>query len=170
MSEVISTWREPANTIDLRWGRYRTRLALGVSLAFVGGFLVQFTSAYSLVALPVGLAIHVLGWCILPGIGWRRVLGSAVSALAMIALLNGAGATWFLAFPLAAWLLLRQRPPISYVTLVLPVIAMFLLAELFPEYGYSIIVLAIATAVLVGAAWLARGLAVIVRARSAISG
>ncbi|MEO6942438.1 MAG: hypothetical protein ABI238_07480 [Terrimesophilobacter sp.] len=169
MPELRTTWREPARALPLRWGNYGLRLLAGIALIFIGGALIQFTSAYSLVVLPVGLFAHVVGWCIIPGIGWRRVLGAAVSAVTMILLLNGAPGTVFLVLPFACWLLIRQRPLLSFSTLVVPLIASYLLAQVFPDYGWGVIVLSLAGAVLVGAAWLARSLAAMSGKSSAIA-
>lgn len=162
-------WREPSSLLPLRWSSYRTRYLAGLSLAVVGGLIVQVTSTYSLGVLPIGLFLHILGWCILPGIGWRRVIGAAISALTTILLLNGATSMVFLTMPLAAWLFLRQRPLASYAALIVPAIAAYILAQAFPEYGWGALVLAIAGIVLAGAAWLGRSLAVISRRRTAKS-
>jgi hypothetical protein len=159
MPDPATGWREPASSLPLRWGTYRGRYLAGLALAFAGGLLVQVTSTYSLAVRPVGLFLHITGWCILPGVGWRRVLGAAVSALTTIVLLNGAPATGFLAIPLLAWLLLRRRPLASYLAVVIPPFAGFLLAQYFPDYGWSGVVLPIAGAALVGAAWLGRWIA-----------
>ena len=156
-------WREPATTLSLRWGSYRSRLIIGLVLAFVGGLIIQLTSAYSLVALPSGVLLHVVGWCILPGIGWRRVLGATLGALSSIMMLNGASSTVFLAVALGAWLFLRQRPLVSYLVLVIPAITAYLLSQQFAEYGSSLLVLSVGAVTIVGAAWLARSLAVITR-------
>jgi len=156
-------WREPASLLPLRWGSYRGRCLGGLGLAFAGGLLIQLTSAYSLGVLPIGIFLHVAGWCILPGIGWRRVLAAGVSALMMIVLLNGAQATPFLAVTLAVWLLVRQRPVLSYVVVAIPPVGGLLLAQVFPDYGWGVVVLPIAGALLAGAAWLARSLAAMSR-------
>lgn len=160
-------WREPASLLPLRWGSYRGRYLGGLALAFVGGLLIQLTSTYSLVVLPIGFFLHVVGWCILPGVGWRRVLGSAASALIMIVLLNGAQATPFLAATLAAWLLVRQRPLISYTVVAIPPVGGLLLAQAFPDYGWGVVVLPIAGALLAAAAWLGRSLAAMSRRSTA---
>jgi hypothetical protein len=159
MADPVSGWREPTSLLPLRWGSYRGRYLGGLTLVFVGGLLVQATSTYSLLALPLGLFAHIVGWCILPGIGWRRVVGAAVSALVTIVLLNGAPAMGFLAFPLAAWLLVRQRPLASYLVLVFPPFVAFLLAQSFPDYGWSAVVLPVTGAALAGTAWLGRWIA-----------
>lgn len=162
MSE-LQRWREPASAFPLRWGSYRSRLTIGLVLVFAGGLILQFTSAYSLVALPAGILLHVVGWCILPGIGWRRVLGAALGTLSSIMMLNGASSTVFLAAALAAWLFVRQRPLVSYLVLVIPAITAYLLSQQFSQYGSGALVLSIGAATLIGAAWLARSLAVITR-------
>lgn len=169
MSDSRSLWREPTIALPLRWGSYRSRLLAGVCLIFAGGILLQLTSAYTLMVLPIGLLIHSAGWCILPGIGWRRVVGAAASAMTMIVLLNGAPSTVFLVVPLAAWLVVRLRPLLSYSTLIIPLITSWFLAQLFPDYGWSVIVLLVAGTALIGAAWLSRILAAVSGARSGVS-
>lgn len=159
MPELVAGWREPTRRLKLRWGTYRARYLTGIALIFVGGALVQFTSTYSLLILPLGLGAHITGWCILPGIGWRRVLAAGAGALTTIFLLNGAPGTVFLVIPLAAWLLLRQRPFLSYSALVIPLAAALSLTQFFPDYGWGVVVLSFAGATLVGSAWLARSLA-----------
>src|SRR5690606_22304476 len=114
---------------------------------------------------PVGLFVLVVGWCILPGIGWRRVIGAAVGTFTAMLMLNGASSAVFLAAPLAAWLFLRERPLVSYPVLALPVLAAFALMQSFADYGWSGLVLTVSIAVLVGAAWLGRLLAAISRPR-----
>lgn len=169
MSDSRVSWREPTRNLPLRWGSYVTRQILGICLIFAGGLVVQLTSAYSLIVLPLGLAAHIFGWLILPAIGWRRVFGAVAGSLAVIVLLNGASATWALAFPLAAWFLIRQRPVLSYLALVLPVGTMFVLEQLYPDYGWGVIVLSIAGVVVSGAAWLGRTLVATSRASTGVS-
>lgn len=161
MPGTHSPWREPTKSLRLRWGSYRGRLMSGIALMFVGGVLIQLTSAYSLYVLPLGLFAHIVGWCILPGIGWRRVVGAAVSALTMVVMLNGAPSTVFLVLPLACWLFTRQRPLLSYAALVIIPVAALLLAQAFPDYGWGIVVVSIAGTVVVGSAWVARSLVAI---------
>lgn len=160
-------WREPASLLPLRWGSYRSRYLGGLALTIAGGLLIQLTSAYSLAVLPIGIFLHVAGWCILPGVGWRRVLASAVSALIMIVLLNGAQSTAFLAVTLASWLFVRQRPPLSYLVVAIPPVGGLLLAQLFPDYGWGAVVLPIAGVLLAGAAWLGRSLTAMSRRSTA---
>ncbi len=69
----------------------------------------------------------------------------------------------FLSVVLAAWLLVRQRPLLSYLTLAIPAIAAYFLSQQFAQYGSGALVLSVGAATLIGAAWLARSLAVITR-------
>ncbi|MEO7123055.1 MAG: hypothetical protein ABI400_08060 [Lacisediminihabitans sp.] len=149
-------WREPTSRHPLRWGSYRFRYAAALTLLLVGGVLVQTGSAYALYLLTLGLAIHLLGWWILPGRGWRRFWMSLPSALIMLVLLTGAESPAALVIPLAGWLYVRERPARSYPVLLAPFAAGVILGQAFPQYGSGAIVVAIATAVLVGSAWLAR--------------
>ncbi len=139
------------------------RLVSGLFLVFAGAAIVQLTSAYSLLALPTGVFVLVVGWCILPGIGWRRVLAATVGALTAMLLLNGAAAIVFLTAPLGAWLFLRQRPLLSYLVLVIPAMVAYVLAQEFAQYGWGGLVLSIAAVALAGSAWIARALAGISR-------
>jgi hypothetical protein len=166
---TLRDWQEPSALLPLRWGSYRFRYLAGLGLAIGGGLLVQVTSAYTLPALPIGLFLHILGWCILPGIGRRRVAAAGFSALMMILLLNGATSMGFLIIPLAAWLFLRQRPIVSYSVLIVPVGSAYILAQAFSDYGSGALVLTISLAVLTAAAWLGRSLAVISRQGTAKS-
>lgn len=156
-----SRWTEPNRALPLRWGGYRLRYSGGLALMLAGGLTVQLTSAYSLIALPIGLFIHVLGWCILSSIGWRRVVSALASLFVMMVLLNGSSATVFLAVPLFGWLLCRERPLWSYLVLPIPLLASIPLVRVFPEYGDYPLLVAIMIAVLVLSAWLARSAAVI---------
>ena len=169
MSAVEARWREPSSRRELRWGTYRLRLIAGLALLYSGAVIVQLTSAYSLIALPSGLLVLVVGWCILPGIGWRRVVGAAVGAFSAMLMLNGAAALVFLVAPLAAWLFIRQRPALSYLVLVIPAFTSYLLAQSFAQYGWGFLILSIGIAAVAGSAWLARALAVISRRAHSIS-
>lgn len=152
-------WREPTSLLPLRWGGYRGRYFAAVALIFVGGLLVQATSAYAPYLLSAGVGTHLLGWWILPGRGWRRFWMSLPSALVMLVLLTGGPSSASLVVPLAGWLYVRQRPARCYAVLLAPFAAGVILGQGFPQYGFGAIVLTAAGAVLVGSAWLARLLA-----------
>lgn len=145
--------------LPLRWGGYRPRYVAAIALVIAGGLLVQATSAYATYLLVIGMAAHFLGWWILPGRGWRRFWMSLPSALVMMLLLTGGPSSAALVVPLAGWLYVRQRPARSYAVLLAPFAAGVILGQAFPHYGDGAIVVAVATAVLVGSAWLARLLA-----------
>jgi hypothetical protein len=152
-------WREPTASIPLRWGGYLGRYLAALALIFTGGLLAQATSAYATYLLTIGVVAHLLGWWILPSRGWRRLWASLLSAFVLVLLLTGGASSAALVIPLTGWLFARQRPARSYVVLVAPVAAGIVLGQAFPQYGYGAIVTAIAGAVLVGSAWLARLLA-----------
>lgn len=151
-----SGWREPASLLPLRWGGYRFRYTAALTLLIVGALLVQATSAYATYLIYLGMAAHLLGWWILPGRGWRRFWMSLPSALVMLVLLTGGSSSAALVVPLAGWLYARQRPVRCYPVLLAPFAAGVILGQAFPQYGNGVTVVAIATAVLVGSAWLAR--------------
>ena len=153
--------REPTANLPLRWGSYRARYVGALVLLIAGGLLVQATSAFSLPFLGIGFALHAAGWAILPGAGWRRALVIVPSGLATVLVLNGASSAYFLAIPLAAWFLARQRPWPSYLSLVFPIGTAAILAGAFPQYGDNALVIAIAGAVVVASAWIGRSLTVI---------
>jgi hypothetical protein len=152
-------WREPTADIPLRWGGYRARYLAALALILTGGLLAQATSAYATYLLAAGLAAHLLGWWILPSRGWRRLWASLLSAFVLVLLLTGGPSSAALVIPLAGWLFARQRPARSYIVLVAPVAAGIVLGQAFPQYGFGAIVIAVAGAVTVGSAWLARLLA-----------
>ncbi len=161
MAAVITSgkWREPTSLLPLRWGGYRPRYIAAVGLIIAGGLLVQTGSVYSENFLTLGIAAHVAGWLILPARGPRRVAVAIPSALLVGALLLGSVASVLLVGPLACWLYLRQRPALSYLALLMPLTSGLVLAQIFPQYGNGIIVAAVSTVVLIGAAWLARSIA-----------
>jgi hypothetical protein len=74
-------------------------------------------------------------------------------------LLTGPQSMWTLVIPYCAWLLVRHRPGISYLT-VLAVAANGVLAiVLFREYAQMPLALFLSAGVLSGSAWMARFLA-----------
>ncbi len=158
-------WREPTLLLPLRFGSYRTRYPVALGLLFTGGIALQFTSAYTLVLLAFGLCASVAGWIVLPAPGWRRVVAVGPALLGVASLLNGAQFGALLALTLAAWLLVRMRPLRSFIVLVLPTLASFVLGALFPQYGWGALVGAVMGVVLVASAWLARRLSVSVFAQ-----
>ncbi|MCU1584936.1 MAG: hypothetical protein JWM49_1492 [Microbacteriaceae bacterium] len=152
-------WREPSAGIPLRWGAYRPRYVAAVSLLLAGGLLLQAGSAYSEQFIVLGFGAHVAGWLILPGRGARRASVALPSALLVGSLLLGGVTSILLAIPLAFWLYLRQRPPLSYIAMLLPILSGVILSALFPEYGHGGIIVSVSLVVIVATAWIARSIA-----------
>lgn len=152
-------WREPATRLELRWGRYRPRLLAGIAMIAIGTGCVLLTTAYSLPFLLVGSLMQPAGWAALPStIGRRVAVPLPVLGFTWL-MLGGSQFAWCYTVVLAAWLLVRLRPPASYAVLVLPVAAALALGRLVSTYqGGWITVLAMSLTV-VGSAWLARWVA-----------
>lgn len=150
---------EPTTAIPLRWGSYHGRYVAGLILLLAGGALVQTANTYFLAALFIGGALHIAGWVILPARGWRRWVPALPSVIALYTVLGGPGQMFLLAIPFAGWLLVRHRPLLSWITLLLPIVSGLLLARLLHDYGNFGLALAVSALVLVASAWAARFLA-----------
>ncbi len=153
-------WGEPARRRELRWGDYRLRYGLAVALLLVGGILIQLGSAYTLSFLVAGVVAHAAGWVVLPGLGDRRLVVAIPSLLGVSAPLIGPLGATLVVLCLAGWLWVRERPAISYLACLLPIAVGVAMALAYQQYGYGGIVAGGCLVVLVGAAWLARALAV----------
>jgi hypothetical protein len=148
-------WREPTSSVVLLWGGYRTRYLLALVLIVAGALLVQAGSAYAGYFIGIGFAAHIVGWLILPSRGVRRVIIAVPSAICASAPLIGSLATVLLVLCLLGWLWARQRPALSYLVLVFPIVCGVVLHQIYPQYGDGGIVVAVSLAVVVGSAWLA---------------
>jgi hypothetical protein len=84
------------------------------------------------------------------------LLPCLVAGLALLAGPSFAGA---FAVLLAGWLLVRHRPPISYLALVAPIVASFAFKQMLHEYAQNWVIYTLGTAITVGGAWLAWWLA-----------
>jgi hypothetical protein len=158
--ELRERWREPASLLPLHWGAYRPRLISGLAAIMLGTACIQLTSAYSLVFLLVGSLLQPAGWAVLPAPIGRRV-AVVVPVLGFTWLmLGGASFAWCFVVPLAAWLLVRLRPAISYVVLILPIVCGMILSGAITDYSGTWISFTISSAVTIGAAWAARAIAV----------
>ena len=169
VEEVRSTvWQEPATRLALHWGAYRPRLVAGLAMIVVGTGLILMTTAYSLPFLLAGSLLQPAGWAVLPSTIGRRV-AVAVPVLGFSWLmLGGGGFAWCFCVPLAAWLLIRLRPLSAYSVLILPILSSVVLAATIDDYSVGWISILVSTLVVVGAAWLARRLAIIVDSRQAV--
>jgi hypothetical protein len=156
----MSTWTEPAVVLPRWWGNYHARYSAGLALIVLGIGVTNLSSTYSLWFLLAGPVLHVTGWLLLPGALWRRLLVLLPCLLGGLALLAGAQFAGAFALLLAGWLLVRNRPAISYLTLALPILAAIVFRFTLNDYSQNWIMLAAGTAAVVGAAWLARFLAI----------
>lgn len=151
---VSEPWREPTRALPLRWGAYAPRYIAAVVLILGGAIVVQPTSVYAGYLFVIGASAHVLGWLIIPSRGSRRAWVALPSTLCACALLIGSAGTFALILPLLGWLFVRQRPALSYLVLVLPIVSAFVLVTLYPQYGDGDIVAFVSFVVIVGSAWL----------------
>lgn len=153
-------WREPTARLPLRWGDYGTRLWGGLALILGGGVAIAGSDTYVLLLLLAGTVAHVVGWCILPSAGWRRVVAVGPATLSMWLLLPGPRWLVVLLIPYLAWLLVRHRPPLAWLTGILVLAGAIVLGQLYSAYADMLLALAIEFAILVGSAWAARAIAI----------
>ncbi|MDQ1607894.1 MAG: hypothetical protein QOE16_626 [Microbacteriaceae bacterium] len=159
-------WVEPASLRTLRWGRYRERWITGLACIAIGAGAVQLTSAYSLPFLLVGTLAQFVGWAIMPTSIKRRTAVTLPAIAASILLLaHDASSLTFFAVPLAAWLLVRQRPVVSYLVVVLPFGVSLLLARVVTGYSDAWVSLGAGTLVIIVSAWGGRWLALLAARR-----
>ena len=152
-------WREPTSALPLRWGTWAGRSAGGLWLIVGGGVAIAGSSAangFTLLLAAMGVAAHVIGWCVLPARGWRRVAVLVPSTFAMLALLPGPAYLTVLVIPYLSWLLVRHRPLRVYPMAAFVVATGVVLARVFPGYEGMVTASAVALFVVVGAAWAAR--------------
>lgn len=143
---------EPTSTLPLRWGNYRWRLVAGGIAIVLGIASVLFTSTYTLSFLAAGLILQLAGWIVLPARGWTRLVAIGPCLFISCLLLAGADFAIFGTVFLAGWLLVRDRPLISWLTLALPIAAGLSSGAIFRSYEQNWAAFALmGAAVLVGA-------------------
>ncbi|MGO4592951.1 hypothetical protein AB4Z18_03920 [Leifsonia sp. 2TAF2] len=153
------SWSEPASRLPLRWGAYRPRLLTGLAMLVVGTACVLGTTTYSLPLLLVGSLMQPAGWAVLPStIGRRVAVPLPVLGFTWL-MLGGSGFAWCYAIILAAWLLVRLRPLPSFAVLLLPIAWSILLPLFVHDYQEGWVTILTSTLVIVGAAWLAKWIA-----------
>lgn len=154
------SWREPASLLPLRWGSYRARLVTGLALLVIGTGCILVTTAYSLPFLLVGSLMQPAAWAVMPSTIGRRV-AVAVPVLGFTWLmLGGSGFAWCYAVTLAAWLLVRLRPLVSFAALLLPIASSVVIPFFVTTYEQGWITIVVSTVAVVAGAWAARALAV----------
>ena len=153
-------WREPASLLTLRWGAYGPRLITGLAMLVVGSACILVTTAYSLPFLLVGSLMQPAAWAVIPSTIGRRV-AVALPVLGFTWLmLGGSGFAWCYAVTLAAWLLVRLRPLVSFAVLLLPIASSLVIPLFVTTYEQGWITILTSTIVIVAAAWIARYTAV----------
>jgi hypothetical protein len=163
MTASATGWREPTSLIPLRWGTYRGRYLAGMTLIISGLIGLQGANNFTIFLLLWGTVAHATGWLIMPSGGIRRVIVVVPCVAQIWLLLPGPQTVTGLAVPFASWLLVRHRPPRTYITLLLVLGMGVVLANLFHNYSDMPLALSIGASVVVGSAWLARYIAEIGR-------
>lgn len=167
---AIEPFVEPARALPLRWGRYEDRYAWGLILIIGGALHLQGSNTTIVNYLLTGTIAFVVGWSILPARGWRRLVVILPATAQLWILLTGPQSMWTFAILFLCWLVVRHRPPISYLTALLPLGYAFIAPQLFEEYRWMPLALGLGMAVAVASAWLARLIAVSARRRSTLAG
>jgi drug/metabolite transporter (DMT)-like permease len=155
---VSPRW-EPGSRLPLRWGTYHGRYLAGLLLIVAGLVLLTGTNTYTVIFLLFGTVAHATGWLILPAPGSRRLTAVGPSLVAAWLMLIGPQILTVLVLPYLGWLFVRERPARSYPTAILVLAAGLVLAACFHTSHDEPVAFAIASAVVVGSAWLARYLA-----------
>jgi hypothetical protein len=154
----MSNWTEP--TPPVRWGDPRWRYGVGLVTIALGAAATTLTSTYSLWFLLLGPAVQLLGWLVLPGALWRRLLVLLPCLVAALVLVAGPDFVGAFAVLLAGWLFARHRPTLSYLALVPVIVLSFALKTALNEYGQNWVGLLSGAAAMVLCAWLGRALAI----------
>lgn len=161
-------WREPASLLPLRWGSYRARVVTAIALLFVGTGCILVTTTYSLPFLLLGCVMQPAAWAVIPSTIGRRV-AVAVPVLGFTWLmLGGSGFAWCYAVTLAAWLLVRLRPLVSFAALLLPIASSIVLPRFVTTYEQGWITVLVSTIAVVVGAWAGRAIAVAWDSRQAV--
>jgi len=144
----------------VRWGDARWRYGVGLVTIVLGAALTNLISTYSLWFLLLGPCVQLLGWLILPGALWRRLLVLLPCLVAALVLVAGPDFAGAFAVLLAGWLFARHRPGLSYLALIPVIVLSFVLKGALNEYGQNWIGLVSGSVACVLCAWLGWALAV----------
>jgi hypothetical protein len=138
-------WREPTRALTLAWGLYDVRYWFGVgvfTLALLVGFLPYFDGGF-IARVPALLLALGAAW-IMPSTIARRGIASGIIVVSTLLTFI---ISWdfgymlaqpiYAAAPVAVWLVLRARPGLAYLTLLvgLPYLLFIHLQNLVPFYG-----------------------------------
>ena len=138
---------------------FRARYVIGLALIIVGIALSNLMSTFTLAFLGIGPLVQLIGWLVMPGALWRRLLVLLPCLLAGLVLRAGPDFAGAFVVLLAGWLLVRHRPLRSYLTLSLPFLASFAFKASLDSYSTTWVMLLFGTLVTIGGAWAAWWLA-----------
>lgn len=167
-----AAWHEPARDVQLRWATYPMRYGAGLGLLGIALFLPPAFVAQIGILGPalIQLVLSLVGIAMMPTTIGRRLGagGILLPTLALPYLISFAfGGLLPAALPvllaLAIWLVLRQRPGITYLLLIaaalLGIAATYIVFSARYAFGYrelSLIEGLLQAVAVVGLAWLAR--------------
>jgi len=143
----------------VRWGNPRWRFTVGLLTILLGAALTNLVSTYSLWFVLLGPCVQLLGWLILPGALWRRLIVILPCLLAALVLIAGPDFAGAFAVLLAGWLFARHRPGRSYLALIPVIVLSFVLKGALNEYSQHWIGLLSGSVACVVCAWLGWALA-----------
>jgi len=155
----VNLWSEPTRSLRLRWGRYVPRYVVGLCAILLGIGATNLTSTYSLWFLLIGPVVQMIGWLSLPAALWRRLVVVLPCMIAGLVPVAGPDFVGAFAALLAAWLVVRHRPFLSYLAVVAPIAASVVAKISLHEYTQTAIAFFFCAGVSVVAAWFARQLA-----------
>jgi hypothetical protein len=148
------------DAVALRWGRAAGRVGMGAVLAIAGAVAISGSAVAWWWLAILGTVAHVAGWAVLPAPGTRRVVAAILSTVAVWALLIGPRASAIVAVSYLCWMLARRRPPLAWLTALLPAAAGVVVALLLPPGMEAMLpALGVMAAVVAGSAWLAARIA-----------
>lgn len=152
----MSRFVEPTSLLTLRWGTYTGRYLGGLALIVSGTIGLQGANVNFGLPMLFGTIAHTAGWWIMPAAGWRRIWVVLPSLASILILLIGPAGIAALAICFGGWLLVRHRPPITFVLVPVLFLIGVLMRQVFAEYSGMLPAMAIMGALIVASAWLAR--------------
>ncbi|TDW29611.1 hypothetical protein [Cryobacterium psychrophilum] len=150
----MTIWTEPLPSPRDGWRRSPVRLSGGLLLVCLGVGATSLSSTYSLWFLAIGPLVQGIGWMLLPGPLWRRLVVLFPCLLAGVILLGGVDFVGAFTILLGGWLLVRRRPLATYVTILLPVMASVGVKTELSHYDQNLLALLLGTIATVAGAWL----------------